>query len=248
MSALPYLLPWILILLAAGLAVAVKLLPLKSIAGISVLSVLSLLLLLVAIFSNVISSQQFSTLAEKEAAVIEMEEWKYSHLDELTLILAQLRPPKEEELALMKKLISYGWLSENPNIVRAQQAHQARERLLATYDPGNPMLIKGIPITVENHIVDLALREVGFIVLPYREDEAPEKDANIIYYGRDMELPEIKLAALTLMQAGIDLKAIKPFPKPTQGNLRAIKIEWNKYYESRKSLLPDDVETAKGFN
>lgn len=248
MSTLPYLLPWILILLAAGLVAAVKLLPLKSIAGIAVLSTLGLLMLLVAVYANVVSSQQASTIAEKEAAIVEMEQWKYSHLDELTLILAQLRPPKEEELALLKKLISYGWLSENPNIVRAQQAHQARERLMETYSPGNPMLIKGIPTTVDNHIVDLALREVGFIVLPYREDEAPEKDANIIYFGRDMELPEIKLAALTLMQAGIDLKAIKPFPKPTQGNLRAIKIEWNKYYESRKSLLPDEVEAAKGFN
>ncbi|MEE2731318.1 MAG: hypothetical protein VYA55_10880 [Pseudomonadota bacterium] len=248
MSALPYLLPWILLLLGIGLAAAVKLLPLKSIAGIAVNVTLLLIMLGVAIYANVIRSQQVDLLAEKDNNLAEMEQWKYSQLDKLTLILAQLRPPKEEELALMHQLISFGWVSGNPNILRAQQAHQARERLLESHTVESRMLIKGIPLTVDSHIVELALKEIGFIVLPYREDEQPEADANILYFGRDMTLPEIKLAALTLMQAGVDVKAIKPFPKATQGNLRAVKIEWNKYYEGRKSLAVEEVETAKGFN
>ena len=248
MSALPYLLPWILLLLGIGLAAAVKLLPLKSIPGIAVNATLLLIMLGMAVYANVISSQKFDLIAEKEESIAEMEQWKYSHLDELTLILAQLRPPKEEELALMQQLISFGWVSGNPSLLRAQEAHQARERLLESHKVESRMLIKGIPLTVNQQIVELALKEIGFIVLPYREDEKPEEDANIIYFGRDMGLTEIKLTALTLMQAGIDLKAIKPFPKATQGNLRAIKIEWNKYYEGRKSLSPEEVEAAKGFN
>ncbi len=247
MSALPYLLPWILLLLSIGLVVAVKLLPLKSIPGAAVVSTLGLIMLLVAIYANVIRSQQVDLLVEKTETIGEMERWKYQHLDELTLILAQLRPPKEEELALMQELIGYGWRSSNTTIVRAREAHQARERLMESHSATNRMLIKGIPTTVDSQVVELALKEIGFIVLPYRENETPEKDANIIYYGRDMALPEIKLAALTLMQAGVDLKAIKPFPKATQGNLRAIKIEWNKYYEGRKSLIPEEVETAESF-
>lgn len=248
MSALPYLLPWILLLLGIGLAAAVKLLPLKSTPGIAVNVTLLLIMLGVSIYANLIRSQQVELLTEKDEAIAEMEQWKYSHLDELTLILAQLRPPKEEELALMQQLISFGWVSGNPNLLRAQQAHQARERLLESHKVESRMLIKGIPNTVDYHIVELALKEIGFIVLPYREDEKPEEDANIIYFGRDMGLTEIKLTALTLMQAGVDLKAIKPFPKATQGNLRAIKIEWNKYYEGRKSLYPDEIEAAKAFN
>lgn len=248
MSTLPYLLPWILLLLTAGLAVAVKMLPLKSIPGIAVISVLSLLMLGIAIYANVVSSQQFAMVEEKQAALAEIEEWKYSHLDELTLILAQLKPPSDAEEALLEELISYGWLRQNHAVTRAQLSHQARQRLMEQYQPGNPMLIKGIPTTVDGNIVNLSLREIGYLVLPYREDETPEAEVNIVYYGRDMELIEVKLAALTLMQAGVDLKAIKPFPKATQGNLRAIKIEWNKYYEGRKSLEPDEVEAAKAFN
>jgi hypothetical protein len=248
MDTLPYLLPWILLLLAAATAAAVKFLPFKSIAGIAVISVLSLFMLLIAIYANIITSQQFQAVDEKAAELAALEEWKYSHLDELTLILAQMKPPSDQEQALLKELISYGWLRQNPSVLKAQQAHQARQRLVADYEPEKPMLIKGIPTTVDDKIVQLSLREIGFIVLPYREDETPETDVNIIYFGRDMDLEAVKLAALTLMQAGVDLKAIKPFPKATQGNLRAIKIEWNKYYEGRKSMDIDGIESAKGFN
>jgi hypothetical protein len=110
------------------------------------------------------------------------------------------------------------------------------------------MLIKGIPTSVDTSIVTLGMKEIGFVVVPYQDDEQPETEVNIIYFGRDMKITEIQMAALTLMQAGVDLKAIKPFPKATQGNLRAIRIEWNKYYNGRKSLSVEEVEAATSFN
>lgn len=248
METLPYLLPWFLLLLAAGLAVAVKMLPLKSIAGIAVTVVISLIFIGLCIYSNVISSQLFNRAEEKQQQLADMEAWKYKHLDELSLLIAQLKPPADENMALLKELEGYGWLSTSPVLRQMREAHAARERILAEFTPSQPMLIKGIPLSVNEKIVDLSLRQVGYTVLPFREDEAKDPDSNIIYYGRDMDIREVKLAALTLMQAGIDLKAIKPFPKPTSGNLRAIKIEWNKYYETRKGMSVEDIETAKNFN
>ena len=248
METLPYLLPWFLLLLAVGLAVATKMLPLKSIAGIAVIAVISLIFLGLCIYSNVVSSQLFSRVEEKQQQLADMEAWKYKHLDELALLIAQMKPPQEEDIALVKELESYGWLSSSPVLRQMKEAHGARERVLAEFTPSQPMLIKGIPMSVDEKIVDLSLRQVGFTVLPYREDEAKDPDSNIIYYGRDMNIAEVKLAALTLMQAGINLKAIKPFPKPTSGNLRAIKIEWNKYYETRSGMTVEEVETAKTFN
>lgn len=248
METLPYLLPWFLLLLAAGLAVAVKMLPLKSVAGIAVISVISLIFIGVCIYANVVTGQLFTRVDAKQQQLAEMEAWKYRHLDELSLLIAQLKPPADDDAALLKELQSYGWMSTAPNLRQMQDAHGARERILAEYTPSKPMLIKGIPESVDEKIVDLSLRQVGFTVLPYRDDETKETEVNIIYYGRDMQLNEVKLAALTLMRAGIDLKAIKPFPKPTAGNLRAIKIEWNKYYETRKGMTVADVEAAKTFN
>lgn len=248
METLPFLLPWFLLLLAIGLAVAVKLLPLKSIAGIAVISVISLIFIGVCIYANVVSSQLFDRVDEKQAALEKVEEWKYRHLDELSLLIAQLKPPSDEDAALLKQLQDWGWLSNSPALRQMQEANSARERVLAEFTPGQPMLIKGIPQNVNTKIVDLALRQVGYTVLPYREDETPETEVNIVYFGRDMKINEVKLAALTLMRAGVELKAVKPFPKVTSGNLRAIKIEWNRYYEARKAMTVQDVETATNFN
>jgi len=248
MHALPYILPWFLLLLAIGITVAVKLLPLKSIAGISVISVISLIFLGICIYANIITGQQYAQTEEKQQKLETMEQWKYRHLDELSLLIAQLKPPSDEDVARLKVLEGYGWLANSPAMHEMQEAHAARERVKAEFTSSDPMLIKGIPLSVNKEIVTLALQEVGFTVLPYREDEKPEADSNIIYYGRDLNINEIKLAALTLMQAGVDLKGIKPFPKPTRGNLRAIKIEWNKYYEARKGITANEVETAQVFN
>lgn len=247
MDALPYLLPWLLLLLAAGLAVAVKMLPLKSIPGIATLSVLSLLFLGVCIYANIISAQQTHRLHEKTLALEQMENWKYRHLDELSLLIAQLKPPASEDLALLKRLQGYGWITTRPSLRQMQEAEDARERTLAQYTPSQPMLFKGTPLSVDEKIVDLSLRQVGFTVLPWRDDETREADVNILYYGRDMQLLEIKLAAFTLLRAGIELKGIKPFPQPTSGNLRAIKIEWNKHFEIRRPLTVAEIEAAQSF-
>ncbi len=247
MDTLPYLLPWVLLLFAAGIAVAIKLLDIKTIVGIAVVSTLGLFMVLIAVYANIVTSQQFNLIEEKQQAVYDMEAWKYKHMDEMSLIIAQLKPPSDEVQALVKQLISFGWKMNNRKIIQAQEAHAARERLIGELELGKPMLIKGIPTVVDDKIVDLSLRQLGFTVIPYREDETPEEDANIIYYGRDMDVLEVKLTALTLMRAGIELKAIKAFPKATQGNLRAIKIEWNKYYISRKALTVEEVENAESF-
>ncbi len=247
MDTLPYLLPWILVIFAVATTIAVKLTDIKSVTGIAITSVLSLLMILVAVYANVISHQKSTILAEKDTALAEIEAWKYKHLDELTLLIAQLRPPEDEDLALLDQLADYGWRKNNPTIQRMRLAHQARERIRSHYKAEEPMLIKGIPLSVDHEIVELALRQVGFTVIPYRDDETPEEQANILYYGRDMKLDEIKLAALTLVQAGILLKAIKPFPKVTQGNLRAIKIEWNKYYVNRAPMEPEELEASEQF-
>ena len=125
METLPYLLPWILLLLTAGIAVAVKFLDIKSIMGIAVVSTLGLVMLLIAIYANIITSQQYGEVALKQQELAAMEEWKYQHMDELSLIIAQQRMPSDETQALVKQLISYGWKMNNRKITDAQAAHLA---------------------------------------------------------------------------------------------------------------------------
>ncbi len=242
-----YLLPWLLVVFTIAVGFAARLLPIPGKAGIITLSALGVFMLGLATLSNVYTYKDVTQLQNQSEQLQQHEDWKYRYLDELALVLAQFKPPSEADQVLLKKLVSYGWLGNNSKILAAQQAHEARERLRATYTPSSPMLIKGIPTTVDEHIVKLALRQVGFTLVPYQPDEEPYQQVNIVYFGRDITPLEVKLAALTLMRAGIELKAIKPFPKDTQGNLRAIKIDWNKYYESRKMLDVADIETVEDF-
>lgn len=248
MSILVYLIPWLLLVTALVMMILSQSFPLRSKGGlISVIS-LTLIMVLVSALANIATVKQNARIADLEAQIQQAEDWKYRHLDELTLILAQFKPPTEQDLALLKTLISYGWLGNNSKILRAKQAHESRERLRADYAPSDPMLIKGVPTSVDEHIVVGALKQVGFFIVPYQEGEEPLQDVNIIYYGRDMKPVEIKLAALTLIRAGVEVKAIKPFPEVTRGNLRAIRIDWNKYYDSRKAMEAADIETAESFN
>lgn len=247
MESLPYVLPWVMALITVALVVCSYLLEWKSLVGKIVTGVLALILVAVAVYANLVSMGQKAKIQEKVAELNTVEEWKYQHLDEIALLLAELKPPEENTLEMFNKLNSFGWEKENPVFQRALRADQSRENLRAEFSSQKPMLIKGIPTDVDAKLVELGLRQVGFSVIPYRDDEEPLAQANIIYYGRDIELTEVKLAALTLMRAGVGIKGIKPFPEDTQGNLRAVKFDWNKYYAKRVEMEPEAIEKADFF-
>lgn len=249
MESVSYILPWIFILLAIGLGFATKFLPFKSIAGAAVMSLLMLFMIGVAIYDIILLGDYEEAIAERDKSLQDMEEWKYKHMDEMSLLLARQNNPTDEQLAQLKQLMGFGWISSNPAITRPFAAHQAREILKSDLPPVEraKYLLKGIPKSVDETIVDLGMRELGYIVVPYREDEPILDDVNVIYYGRDVDLLTLKLTALTLMQAGVDLKEVKPFQQPTKGNLRAVKLDWNKYFEARPTLSAQQVVEAADF-
>ena len=249
MSSIAYLLPWILVLLTIGTACAAKFLPFKSIAGISVISVLALLILGVAIYDNVITADFEDKVAEAKADLAAMEEWKYLHLDELSLLLAQQLPPEDEDLATLERLKSYGWTRANPLFRQITEAALALEKLRGEAPPAERAiyLYKGIPETVNRDIVRLSLKRLGYKVIPPQEDEEPLERANVLYFGKYVKTEDVKLTALTLMRAGIQLTTIKSFNKDTRGNLRAVKLEFNEYLAKRQPLTVADVVEAKDF-
>lgn len=249
MSSITYILPWILLLLAIGAACAVKFLPIKSIAGISIISTIGLLMIGIAIYDNLISAEFEDKVAAAEAEVAALEEWKYLHLDQLSLIIAQQQMPEDEDVATLKQLSGYGWTPKNPDFTRLIEAAQALEQLRGDRpDAQRAMyLYKGIPTTVDHTIVKLSLQRLGFKVIPEQEDEEPLTKANVLYYGKYVKLEDIKLTALTLMRAGIRLTEIKPFAKATRGNVRAVKLEYNEYLAKRPPISVQEVVDATNF-
>ncbi|MCG8316335.1 MAG: hypothetical protein MI976_24250, partial [Pseudomonadales bacterium] len=203
MGSIPYILPWVLVFLGIAGACAVKFLPFKSIAGIAVISVLALLAIGVGVYDNLISGEYEDLIAAEEAKVAKLEEWKYLHLDELSLIIAQQKLPEDEDMAILKKLMSYGWLRSQKDFKRFLDAAQALDTLKGERPDAERAiyLYKGIPESVDKTIVEYSLRTLGYKVIPLQEDEEALLDANVLYFGKYVEIEDVKLTALTLMRA-----------------------------------------------
>ncbi len=248
MESLPYILPIVMLLFAAGLAVAVKMLSIKSIIGGCTIGALALFMICCSIFMMIVSSGFEERIAVKDQEITDMVAWKYKHLDEMSLIIGQQRTPDDEHVALLKKLNGYGWQINNHSIRLLQDAHQALEVLRQENGIARTRyLLKGVPSSVERKLVEMGLRNVGFRIVPFKEQEEVPANANALYFGQNVDPDSIKMAALTLMQAGIELKSIKAFPKPTRGNVRAIKLDWSKYFDTRQPLTVAAVVESKGF-
>lgn len=248
MESLPYILPIIMLLFTIGVAVAVKFMSIKSILGGCVIGALALFMIGCAVFMMVISSGLENKIIAKNQELETMMHWKYQHMDEMSLIIAQQPLPEDETISLLKQLRSFGWVTENKAIQLLTDAHQALEVLKSeNTNYRTRYLIKGVPNAVNRKIVELGLRNIGFRIVPFKEQEEVPDNANALYYGKDVELASVKMAALTLIQAGIELKSIKAFPKATRGNIRAIKIDWSKHFDSRLPLTIEKIVESKSF-
>ncbi len=247
MAYLPYILPWIMLLLAVGAVFAHKLLEFKSVMWIISIVLTSILFITCNVLLALGAVSQNAALKEEKHKLEAMEEWKYRYMDEITLAISQIRPLSQSNSALLDQVKNWGWIPMQPAMRKLEEANQVRERILGAYYPRGENLFKGLPKLVDQSLLDLSLRQIGFNNVPYRAEEEVPDEVNVIYYGKALDLRDVKLVALTLMRAGIELKAVKPFPKDTQGNLQAIKAEYNKTLEVRRSMTAAEIEKATIF-
>lgn len=247
MGYLPYILPWLMLLLAVGAVFAHKMLEFKSVMWIIAIATSSVLFLTCNVLIMVATSSQNGAVKEGHKKLEELEAWKFRYMDEITLAIAQIRPLSQSNSVLLDQAKTWGWVPMQASMRKLEEANQVRDRILGTYYPRGENLFKGLPKLVDQNLLDLSLRQIGFTNVPYRPEEEVPDEVNVIYYGKDLDIRDVKLAALTLMRAGVELKAVKPFPKDTQGNLRAIKSEYNKTMEARRTLSAAEVEKATIF-
>lgn len=247
MAYLPYILPWVMLLLAVGAVFAHKMLEFKSVMWIVAISITSVLFLTCNVLLMIGASSQNAAVKAEKDKLAAMEEWKYRYMDEITLAISQIRPLSQSNSALLEQVKNWGWIPMQPAMRKLEEANQVRDRILGTYYPRGENLFKGLPKLVDQTLVELSLRQIGFTNVPYRPEEEVPDEVNVIYFGKALDIRDVKLAALTLMRAGVELKAVKPFPKDTQGNLQAIKAEFNKTMDVRRSLTPAEIEKATIF-
>ncbi len=80
------------------------------------------------------------------------------------------------------------------------------------------------------------------------KDKAPEiKRINVMYYGSYVKTHEIKLIALTMMRAGINLKLIRLSKQNSGEAARSVIFDWSKTYTTRPSLSPLEIYKKASF-
>ena len=115
---------------------------------------------------------------------------------------------------------------------------------------------KNIEVYYYNKTIDEKKIVVGLEALGYQFRTASpnrymaKKQTNALWFGSDVPLEDVKVVALALMRAGIQLKAIRPYrssdSNPTYKSNR-IEIGASVDVENRPALTVNDVITATDF-
>ncbi len=71
--------------------------------------------------------------------------------------------------------------------------------------------------------------------------------ANLLNVGSRVKPYDVKVIALTLMRAGVNLKSIKPFRKKTKRNSLIVEFAWKKHLSSKPLLTAEKVINKTSF-
>ena len=127
------------------------------------------------------------------------------------------RVAEERTDALLKQ---FGWdssrlsrgsldqYSVQQSLTANQEIQQAAR--LAPRESRKAVTVQYFPKGVDGNKVESALMELGFI-LDKKQAPLPGIPTNSIWYGTPVSIEDVKLVALTLIRAGVQIKALRPF-------------------------------------
>jgi hypothetical protein len=117
-------------------------------------------------------------------------------------------------------LKQFGWDSEKRSRASVdqysvQQSLTANQELqqaarLAPRESRKAVTVQYFPKNVDENKVESALTELGF-TLDKKRAPVPGIPTNSIWYGTPVSIEDVKLVALTLIRAGVQIRAIRPF-------------------------------------
>lgn len=183
---------------------------------------------------------------ELEGQVLE----KRKELSDLTGEVAKLQQTRD---ALLKDL---GWTEESlrgrqvstRDVARSLEASEARRKIAIASSPSarSKVTVQVFSRDVDRAVVLDALRELGFaVVLKNPNQNIPTAfQTNAIFCGSSVAFEDVKLVALTLLRAGVQLAAVQPLEN---SNGRTFVIQIGSIYPApRESSL--SVEEIQRMN
>lgn len=195
--------------------------------------------------------QIYTNGSERAAKDAEIS-WNRKHIMQLTELLSVFRSEAGQQFEDMRTLLlGFGWgadrVPESTIVEQSLQADEQRSKLAAHSDvaPRGAVTVQYFPKDVDGPVVEGALADLGFRVVRGRSlvEHAP---TNAIWFGSKIRIEDVKLVALTLIRAGVEIKIIRPFRD--QGRKRElIQVGADSVYLSAPVISVTDIAEAAEF-
>lgn len=110
----------------------------------------------------------------------------------------------------------------------------------------NVVTVKYYPKNVDSAVIQDSLSKLG---LKFETEQSPNQNipTNSIRFGSNVTLEDVKLVAYTLIRAGVELKAIRPFAKPDDPKSSLIQVGADKSLNTRPPLTVEQIRQAPKF-
>jgi len=119
---------------------------------------------------------------------------------------------------------------------------------LAPLESRKRVTVQYFPKDVDGKRVEAALLELGFAI-DKRQASISNIPTNAIWYGEPVKIEEVKLVAFTLIRAGVQIKAIRPFADNSpRRNAALIQVGADKDVVTNAPLSVEEIRNATGFS
>ncbi len=110
----------------------------------------------------------------------------------------------------------------------------------------NFLIVEYFPKDVDNGVVEKALRTLDYqlILLPTVVVDLP---TNSIWFGSEVNIEAVKLVAETLINSGVEIKAIRPFRKTAVFSDLLIQVGADPEIKNRPSLSLEEIRNQSNF-
>lgn len=159
---------------------------------------------------------------------------------------------------IKRLLISRGFTGESAKKATKKEIQQSDEadkqisKKLISKLPNKATLkpevttVKYYPKNVDSSVIQDSLSKLG-LKLETGQSPDPNIPTNSIRFGSQVTLEDVKLVAYTLIRAGVELKAIRPFVKPDDPKSLLIQVGADKTLNTRPPLTVEDIRKAPKF-
>ena len=110
----------------------------------------------------------------------------------------------------------------------------------------NSVIVEYFPKDVDNGVVEKSLRTLDYqlILLPTVVVDVP---TNSIWFGSEVDIEKVKLVAETLINSGVEIKAIRPFSQKVAFSDLLIQVGADPEMENRRSLTLEEIRRKSNF-